>query len=367
VTDTSPKRSERREAQSQTQPKRSERREAQSQPQPKRSERREAQSQTQPKRTERRKALGRTHGVSRHVDLRGDVHYVEFHDAADRTDHDLIEPPIVLVHGLGGSALNWSRVGPALAERSRVFALDLPGFGLTAPRGRSGSVAANADVLDSFIRRVAGGRALVVGNSMGGLVSMRQASLRPATVAGLALLDPVLPRPAGVTVDPRVAAIFLAYMLPGVGTRYLRRRRDTLTPRATVQEMLALCCVDPAAVPVDFIEPAVAQVELRAVARDGVTPRQLDVAFLQAARSVVRLGARRGRFLAMMRGITAPVVLMHGTNDRLVPVAAARAAAAACPMWTYHEVANVGHVPMIEIPDTVVECITKLHAGVADA
>jgi pimeloyl-ACP methyl ester carboxylesterase len=299
------------------------------------------------------------------VDLNGEIHYVEF-GAASRPGAEPVGPPIVLVHGLGGSALNWSRVGPALAQRSRVYALDLPGFGLSAPLRRSGSVAANTDVLDAFIRHVAGGRAVVVGNSMGGLISMRQASLRPATVAGLALLDPVLPRPAGAALDRRVAAIFLAYMMPGVGTHYLRRRRNTMTPRAMVLETLTLCCVDPAAVPTDFVDPAVAQAEVRSVVRDGVTPRQLDVAFLQAARSVVRLGARREAYLAMMRNITAPVVLMHGTEDRLVPVAAARAAAAACPMWTYLEFENVGHVPMIEIPETVVEQVSKLHAAVAD-
>jgi pimeloyl-ACP methyl ester carboxylesterase len=129
-----------------------------------------------------------------------------------------------------------------------------------------------------------------------------------------------------------------------------------------VLDTLALCCVDPAAVPAEFIDAAVAQAERRSVASNGFTPPQLDRAFLQAARSLVLAGARRSTYAEMMRRVTAPVVLLHGEKDRLVPVAAARAVAAALPTWTYHEYADVGHVPMIEIPDEVVARVDDLLA-----
>ena len=300
---------------------------------------------------------------SHYVDLgsAGVVHYLDFGGpAAGHNAERASRPPIIAVHGLGGSALNWLRVGPALAERTRVIALDLPGFGLTFPRGRSGSIASNADVLDAFIAAVAGGRAVLVANSMGGLISMRQASRHPETVAGLALLDPVLPRPRGEKLDRQVAAVFLLYLTPWVGSKFLASRRAQLSPRQSVLDTLALCCVDPAAVPPEFIDAAAAQADRRRVAGEGFTPGQLDVAFLQAARSLMRAGARRNAYGEMMRQITAPVVLLHGEKDRLVPVAAARAAAAALPAWTYHEYADVGHVPMIEIPDEVVARVDDL-------
>ncbi len=305
---------------------------------------------------------------SHHVDLGGsvgEVHYLDFGGpAAGTEDGRPGRPPIVAVHGLGGSALNWLRIGPALADRTRVVALDLPGFGLSFPRGRSGSVASNTDVLDAFIATVAGGRAVLVANSMGGLISMRQASRRPETVAGLALLDPVLPRPKAGTLDRQVVAMFLLYLTPWLGPKFLASRRAQLSPRQSVLDTLALCCVDPAAVPAEFIDPAVTQAERRYVAGDGFTPAQLDAAFLQAARSLMRAGARRTAYAEMMRRITSPVMLLHGEKDRLVPVAAARATAAALPAWTYHEYANVGHVPMIEIPDEVVARVDDLLARV---
>jgi len=48
-----------------------------------------------------------------------------------------------------------------------------------------------------------------------------------------------------------------------------------------------------------------------------------------------------------------PVLLMQGDRDRLVPVTAARAIAEAHPHWTYVELADVGHVPQLQVPDRV--------------
>lgn len=293
------------------------------------------------------------HAVSRHADLGGDVHYLDFGGPAGQV-------PVVLVHGLGGSHLNWGLIGPALAARTRVYAPDLPGFGLTFPSGRSASVRANTAVLDAFLDKVVGEPALLVGNSMGGLISLRQAAARPESVTGLALLDPVLPRPRGVRQDRLVAAMFVAYLTPGLGPRMLARHRAGTAPARIVADTLALCCPDPTVIPPDLVEASVALVAERSVEGPRFTPRELDIAFLQAAKSVVHVAMRRGAYRDLMRSITAPVLLMHGALDRLVPVGSARAAAALCPGWTYHEYAGVGHVPMLEIPDEVVSKIFEL-------
>ena len=56
----------------------------------------------------------------RTVDLDGPVHYLDFGGAG---------PPLVMVHGLGGSAINWMAVGAEMAKDYRAVALDLAGFG----------------------------------------------------------------------------------------------------------------------------------------------------------------------------------------------------------------------------------------------
>ena len=92
--------------------------------------------------------------------------------------------PIVFVHGLGGSHLNWCLIGPQLAAGRRAVALDLHGFGLTPGTRATSTVQHNARLLDRFVREVTGTPVILVGNSMGGLISILQASAAPDTVAG---------------------------------------------------------------------------------------------------------------------------------------------------------------------------------------
>src|SRR5439155_876425 len=80
-------------------------------------------------------------------------------------------PTLVLVHGLGGSHVNWMAVAPALARDARVLAVDLAGFGRTPLGERSADVHANRILLDRFLEAVAAGPVVLVGNSMGGLVA----------------------------------------------------------------------------------------------------------------------------------------------------------------------------------------------------
>ena len=60
-------------------------------------------------------------------------------------------PPVVLLHGLGGGALNWVELLPALAERYRVVVLDLPGHGRSGRLPPRAAMAAYADVVAALI------------------------------------------------------------------------------------------------------------------------------------------------------------------------------------------------------------------------
>src|SRR5436190_1988411 len=152
---------------------------------------------------------------SRTVDLGGPVHFADFGGSG---------PTMVLVHGLGGSHLNWLAVGPALAARARVLAPDLAGFGRTPLAGRSAHVRANAQLLDRFIDAVAEGPATLIGNSMGGLLAMMEAERQPEKVTRLVLVGAAQPRPPGTRFDPVVALTFAAYAVPGLGERFMRWR-----------------------------------------------------------------------------------------------------------------------------------------------
>ena len=280
--------------------------------------------------------------LSRTLDVGGPIHLADFGGTG---------PTMVLVHGLGGSHANWLAVGPGLAAHARVLALDLPGFGRTPLAGRSARIRANVELLDRLLDVVDGGSAVLVGNSMGGLIAMMEAAARPERVAGLVLVGPAQPRPRGALLDPAVALTFAAYAFPGVGERFLRWRAAWLGPERLVRQTLALCCADPASVAPDVVAAHVA------LARERQRMPWAQPAFLEAARSILAVLARRRDVQAMIRRITAPTLLVQGTEDRLVPLAASRALAKLRPDWRLAVFERVGHVPQLESPERFVATV----------
>jgi pimeloyl-ACP methyl ester carboxylesterase len=278
-----------------------------------------------------------TNGESRVVDLDGPVHYVDFGGLATG-------PSVVLVHGLGGSHLNWDLFAPLLTGHARVWALDLPGFGRSEPGARKASVSENARALDRFLAEVVGEPAVLVGNSMGGMLSILATGQRPEAVTGLVLLDPAIPGPRRA-LDPLVALMFAIYAIPLVGERFMRRRRTRQSELARVRETLTLVGVDPDSIPSEVIDRSVTLLQEREDV-DG-----MDRAFLAAARSLLRLLVDPRSYRKAMASIRVPVLLVHGDRDRLVPVAAARDIARRHPDWRYLEMADVGHVPQLQEPE----------------
>lgn len=284
-------------------------------------------------------------GATSHVaDLGGPVHWVEFGGGEPAPSDG--PPPLVLVHGLGGSHLNWVGIGPALASRRRVVALDLPGFGLSPAAGRRTGVHHNAALLSRFVHEVLGRPVVLVGNSMGGMVSLLLADRRPEQVAGLVLVDPALPNP-GARPDPQVAATFALYAVPRVGELVLSRYAARYTDRQRVLGTVALCFADPSR-----SDPAVvdAGVELAAWRRTLPDP---EAEFLGAARSLLRVLRGRRDYDRVVRTVDRPVLLVHGARDRLVPVSAAKRAARLNPGWRTAYLDGVGHTPQLEAPDEV--------------
>jgi pimeloyl-ACP methyl ester carboxylesterase len=94
-------------------------------------------------------------------------------------------PALVLVHGTRLTRAAWSPQVAALADRFRVIAPDLPGHGALADVPFT--LEAAADQLARVIDEAAGGRAIVVGHSLGGYVAMELAARSPERVAGLVL------------------------------------------------------------------------------------------------------------------------------------------------------------------------------------
>ena len=288
-------------------------------------------------------------GYVTHLD--GPVHWIEFGEDSGQSsaaDRGREEPPIVFVHGLGGSHLNWCLIGSQLAANRRVVALDLHGFGLT-PGGRyTSTVQRNTRLLDRFVREVTGTPVILAGNSMGGLISILQTAAAPDTVQGLVLIDPALPLPRRAP-DRQVGSQFLLYALPGLGELYVRKVMARTPPQLAVQRVIELCFADPSRADPAMLTASIAL----AAERSSHRTRATDQAFLAASRSLMRVVGLRRRYWEMMASVRVPVLLIGGEADRLVPVAAMRQAADRNPRWETVILPGVGHTPQLEVPDVV--------------
>ena len=85
---------------------------------------------------------------------------------------------MLCVHGADGSAANWIDLAPLLRAERDVLAIDLPGFGRTPVAGRRPSMAAYAELVGELAAG-AGGRSILVCNSMGAVVGVLAAARRP--------------------------------------------------------------------------------------------------------------------------------------------------------------------------------------------
>jgi pimeloyl-ACP methyl ester carboxylesterase len=259
-------------------------------------------------------------------------------------DHGGSGPLVVCVHGLEGSAYNWNLVAPHLAETHRVVAPDLSGFGYTDPIDDDSTVERNAqlvaDVIDYY-----GGPAILVGNSMGGLISILTAERYPDKVARVVLIDPAAPVFSWASVVPSAVARLSVPLIPFLGPRLIEAYKQKITPEAAVHEALEFVTAD-----VSRIVPSVYDAALEIAQLRRLQPWATD-ALIQATNSIAPYVLRKGRFATLIHKLSQPTLVVHGTRDELIHVEAAKWMSLQRPDWTVVYLDGVGHVPMLEVPD----------------
>jgi pimeloyl-ACP methyl ester carboxylesterase len=280
----------------------------------------------------------------KNVDLDGPVHYVDFGGEGQ---------PLLMIHGLSGSTLNWMAVGPELAKRHHVLAIDLAGFGQTPLFRRSAALGANAKLVHRFIEQVIGEPAILMGNSMGGHIAIIEACDHPRWVTALVLVDPAIPgvqirRPEGVL------GFAAALSIPGgLAEIVVDRRARLLGAEQLVKRIISVVAADPTR-----IDSAMFKAHVQLTQERASLGRQNSRAFLQATRS---LGLRMAdpRFWSKVKKVEAPTLVIHGELDRLIPLSAARDLIKRRPDWKLEVLEGVGHVPMMETPDLFLKVVNQ--------
>jgi pimeloyl-ACP methyl ester carboxylesterase len=270
------------------------------------------------------------------MDLEGPLAYRQWEGPDDTT--------FVLVHGLGGCHVNWVRVAPGLSGYGRVLAPDLPGFGYSRRSGRDTGLMSLRRHLSRFIEERASGRVVLCGNSMGGAISMLQAAVDPASVSAIVLTSSAYPWVHGGRPHPFVMATFSMYRTPGLGEQLMTTRLRRIDPEQVVRLGFRFTTADPSSIPEDVLQ---LHIEM---ARERQHDPEVVPAFLDAARSLLRLGARPDVARAAMDAISCPVLVLHGRKDRLVPAAFAVDVLRRHPSWRGRIFPDLGHVAMLEAP-----------------
>jgi pimeloyl-ACP methyl ester carboxylesterase len=253
-------------------------------------------------------------------------------------------PPLVLVHGLGGTIENWRALGPALAERHRVVVPDLPGHGRSEALAEAGDIDPFADAVLAIADAESASPAVWIGHSLGGLVGLRAAARRPDAVRGL-----VLAASAGIGSSTRAAQVTLtldALLQPGKAIAPFRRSWS----RSRIGRRVAFGWWGVA--DADGLEPEAAESFLIGPARHTNTR--------QAGRALLATDPRD-----TLDQVSCPCLCLWGASDKWVKLAdgVEYARRLGAPLRT---IAGCGHLLIGERPDACLAAINEFVAGISD-
>lgn len=231
--------------------------------------------------------------------------------------------PVVLVHGYGGDANSWLFVQEPLSADRPVHALNLPGHGTSGKDVGDGSLTALAAAVTGFLDAAGIARAHLVGHSLGGAVVAAAARDRPDLVASLTLVAP-------------------AGFGPHADAEYLRGFAAAAS-RRELKPLLGRLFADSAQVNRQLVDDVLKYKRL-----DGVDA--CLHALLPTLLSDDDTPAIDGP--ALLNGVTAPVAVVWGAADRILPPPSD-----AAPGAMFRLVPEAGHMVHMERPGEVREVI----------
>ena len=240
----------------------------------------------------------------------------------------------LLIHGWSSSWYAMSPLLGLLSQRFRAIAVDLPGYGASPPLPERVTIPAYADILADFIEKVSDGPVVLVGHSMGGMISLALALRHPVLVERMVLIGPTISGRLSQYINVVVSPITLLERF-GLGSLIV----------STVERTM-MGITDRIMRPISYAE------------RSGITRE--DHMRLQA--DVRRPGQGRVRaecFFAMrendLRGqlskVQAPALVLWGAEDNTVPLRDAGVVADEWPQADLRIIPKAGHWPHFETPD----------------
>jgi pimeloyl-ACP methyl ester carboxylesterase len=248
--------------------------------------------------------------------------------------------PLVLLHGFTSSTYSWKEVFDPLSKNFRVIAVDLKGFGFSGKPDGDYSRRAQATLVAHLLDSLKIEKAWVCGSSMGGHVALNLALQNPHRVNGLILID------SGGVAVPGSGSLAPGYLLLPVVGRVLTAL--SLTSDKLVRQGLEKSFYD----------------------RSKVTDERVAYYYRPLKTRGGQLAAIRARTQADdfpvepdLNKINAPVLIIWGAQDALIPLEAGIKMNKLIRNATLHIFDSCGHLPQEEMPAQTTEAITKFIAG----
>jgi len=244
--------------------------------------------------------------------------------------------PVLLLHGLGATKASFLPTLIALSKNHRVIAPDLLGHGDTAKPLVRYDAPTFARFVTSLMDALGIERADLIGNSMGGRISLEVAMTTPERVRSVTLLCPAV-----AFLKRRGAVPFVRALRPELGGLVPHRLPHRLVVRS-IRTMFS----QPDRLPASWYEAGAD--EFLRVFR---TPRGRNA--LYASMRNIYLDEPMGErgFWVRLERLQQPSLFVWGARDRLVPAAFDRHVRRILPSAASHVLEDCGHVPQFELPE----------------
>lgn len=241
--------------------------------------------------------------------------------------------PVLLLHGIGCSVLEWNKSLAAFGEHHHAVAIDLLGSGATdKPASESYTLRRIAEHVLGVARKLGLGPVHLAGNSLGGRLALECALIDPTAVKTLLLVDP-----AGVGRETFIN--FRLATLRGVGELLTRPNR------AGLKMLWREAYFDPS-----LLEEARIDAKLADARQPGA-----QVAFLRTLRGFLAFGGfpkdQVAALHSAVRGVQQPTLIAWGRDDKLLPVAQGAHLQTLMPNARLEVFDRCGHLPQLEVPD----------------
>jgi 4,5:9,10-diseco-3-hydroxy-5,9,17-trioxoandrosta-1(10),2-diene-4-oate hydrolase len=259
------------------------------------------------------------------------------------------DPPLLLLHGNGESALDWFWAFPQLAAMHHVYAPDFPGAGQSSKPNRTYSVEFLTQFVLDFAQALNLERLILVGNSLGGLVALRLALSAPEQVAALVLVDS---SGLGYAVNPLLSQM----TLPVYGEAAIALSKPPLNAKLRVWARTALLFANPQKAPQEWLAVQEQMTQ---------TPGFLE-ATLSSLRAQVSLFSQHVVVLDDLPRLQMPTLVVWGAQDLVFPKQQAEAAVSRLQKGQLALIPNAGHLPHMEQPDRFAEAVIQFLSTIDD-